>query len=116
VSQPVLLGVGAAGGLGAVLRFVVGGLLPRVRGAFATGTLVVNLTGAFALGLLVGAGASGDVARLLGAGLLGGYTTFSTWMLETERLELERRPGLAAANLAGSVVLGVLAVWAGRSL
>ena len=107
MSPALLLGIGALGGIGAVLRVAVA---RRVGGP--KGTLVVNLTGAFALGVLVGAAVSDDAERLLATGLLGAYTTFSAWMLDTHRLG--RRAG--AANVAVSLALGLLAVWAGREL
>jgi CrcB protein len=72
VSAAVWAGLAAAGGLGAVARVLAGR------------TLLVNLSGALALGLLIGAGVGGDALRVAGAGFLGGYTTFSTWMLEAD--------------------------------
>jgi CrcB protein len=84
----------------------------RVRGGFPAGILVVNLTGSFALGLVVGLGAHGDALRLAGIGLLGGYTTYSAWMVDSDRLPAR----LAAANLAVSLAGGLLAVWLGRAL
>jgi fluoride exporter len=85
----VLTWVGAAvfGALGAVARFRVDSAVSaRLPSDFPIGTLVVNLTGSFALGVLVGASVTHRVAFVLGTGFLGGYTTFSTWMVESERL------------------------------
>ncbi len=84
----------------------------RTRTAFPAGVLVVNVSGSLALGVLVGAGADGDVLRLLGIGLLGGYTTYSAWMVDTDRLTR----GQAAANVAISLAAGLAAVWLGRML
>ena len=68
-------------------RFLLDGAVASASGAaFPWGTLAVNLSGAFALGVLAGAALSDDAYRLAGTGLLGAYTTFSTWMLETHRL------------------------------
>jgi CrcB protein len=115
MSLPVLLGLGALGGLGAVLRFLLDGSVSRRLGrAFPYGTLAVNLSGAFALGILAGAAVQGDAYKLWGVGLLGGYTTFSTWMLESHRLAEEGRGALTAINVVASLVLGVLAAWVGR--
>jgi CrcB protein len=116
MSALVLLGVGLLGGLGSVGRHLMGGsVMRRTAGSFPTGTLVVNLSGALLLGVLVGAGVGGDAYRLWGVGLLGGFTTFSTWAFESQRLaEEERHVRLGAANLAVSLVLGVLAVLLGR--
>ena len=55
--------------------------------------------------------------HVIGAtGLLGGYTTFSTWMFESQRLGEDGELRLGVVNLAGSLVLGVIAVWVGRAL
>ena len=81
------IGVAVFGALGAVARFRVDSAVSaRLPSDFPFGTLVVNLGGSFALGVLVGASVSHRVAFLLGTGFTGGYTTFSTWMVETERL------------------------------
>jgi CrcB protein len=117
VSASVLLGVALLGGAGAVARFLLDGTVAARAGRdFPWGTLAVNLSGAFLLGLLVGAALSGDGQRLLGTGLIGGYTTFSTWALETHRQAEDGRGRGALLNLAISLVLGVACAWAGRRL
>jgi CrcB protein len=117
MSLLVTLGLGALGGVGAVLRFLLDGAVSRRLGrAFPYGTLAVNLSGAAALGVLVGAAVHGDAYRLWGVGLVGGYTTFSTWMLESHRLAEEGRAAHTVLNVVGSLVLGVLAVWVGRAV
>jgi CrcB protein len=92
----------------------------RVPGDFPAGIFVVNLTGAFALGVLLGAAVPDRAALLLGTGFMGGYTTFSTWMVETERLGEHGEGALVLANLAGSMLLGLgvaaLGWYAGRAL
>jgi CrcB protein len=80
------------------------------------GTITVNVTGAFLLGVVSGIGLSHIGAVLIGTGFLGAYTTFSGWMLETRSLRQDRRMRAAAANIAVSVVLGLLAAWAGQRL
>jgi len=116
MSAPLWLAVGVLGGLGAIARFIVdGAVMRRVGGAFPAGILAVNLGGAFLLGLLIGATADGDARLLLGAGLLGAYTTFSTWVYDSHRLTAEGRRGLAVANVVVSLVLGLAAVWLGRT-
>jgi len=81
------VGVAFFGALGAVARFRVDSAVSAwLPSDFPLGTLVVNLTGSFALGILVGASATHRVMFLLGTGFTGGYTTFSTWMVESERL------------------------------
>jgi CrcB protein len=115
MTLPLLLGIGLVGGLGAVARFLVdGAVAARVLGEFPLGTLVVNLSGALALGILAGAALGDDASRLLGTGLLGAYTTFSTWMFESQRLGEDGELRLGAINLLASLVLGLLAVWVGR--
>ena len=66
------------------------------------------------LGLLTGLALSHDAALLAGTAAVGSYTTFSTWMLETQRLTEERQYGAAIANIAVSLVLGVAAAALGR--
>jgi CrcB protein len=117
MSAPLLLAVGLLGGAGAVARFVVDAAVStRARRGFPIGILVVNLSGAFLLGVLVGATVHGDAYRLAATGLLGSYTTFSTWMFDSHRLATTGRRGAAAVNLAASLALGLLAVWLGREL
>ena len=109
--------VGLIGGVGAVLRLLVDGAVSMRAGrALPWGTFAVNISGAVVLGALVGAVVSPSAYRTLGVGLIGAYTTFSTWALESHRLGEEGRLGAGAVNLAGSLVAGVLAAWAGRHL
>ena len=113
----VLIGVGLAGGLGAIGRFVVdGSVAQRVATAFPLGTLVVNLSGSFVLGLLVGATLDSDAFRVAGTGLIGAYTTFSTWAFESQRLGEDGQLRLGWLNFAVSLVLGLFAAWAGRKV
>jgi fluoride exporter len=113
----VVLGVGLVGGLGAIARFLLDGAVAgRVGRDFPYGTLAVNLLGAFVLGVLVGAAVSTDTYRLLGTGLIGAFTTFSTWALESHRLGEDGQLRLGALNFAVSLALGLTAAWAGRRL
>ena len=105
------------GGAGSVLRFYVDGLVSSASAAgrgFPYGTLVVNLSGAVVLGLLTGLALTGDAALLAGTAAVGSYTTFSTWMLETQRLTEERQYRYAVLNVVVSLVLGVAAAELGR--
>jgi CrcB protein len=115
----------AAGG---VARWSVGNWVQRLTGGlppavFPVGTLVVNATGSFVLGLLAswlarpGAGGHTEIMWLLvGVGFCGGYTTFSTFSLDTMAL-LETRGGIAAAvNVVASMSAGIIGVTAGMLL
>jgi CrcB protein len=96
-----------AGALGALARYTVDAAVSaRLRTDFPAGTLVVNLTGTFVLGLLVGAVSADDARFIAGTGFLGGYTTFSTWMVETERLGEAGAVRLLAANLVVPLAFG----------
>ena len=108
-------GVVLLGGAGAVLRFLVDrAVARRVARPFPFGTLTVNLSGAVLLGLLSGLTLSHHMALLAGTAFVGSYTTFSTWMLETQRLTEERQIWPAVANIVVSVILGVAAAIAGQ--
>ena len=110
-------GVALLGGVGATARFLLDWFVSlRLGFRFPFGTMAVNLSGAFLLGLLAGAAVHGDARLLAGTALLGSYTTFSTWMLETQRLGEERRPGLAVANIGVSLFVGLAAVAIGHAL
>jgi CrcB protein len=111
----VWVGVGVLGGLGAIARFLVDGLVSaRAGGGFPIGTLAVNVSGAILLGLLAGLAVHGDALLLAGTAVLGSYTTFSTWMLETHRLAEDGQGAAALANVAVSLALGVAAAALGR--
>jgi CrcB protein len=111
------LAVGVLGGLGALARFLLDTLVSTASGArFPLGTLLVNLSGALVLGLLVGIALSGDAYLLAGTAVIGSYTTFSTWMLESHRLAEDGRRWLLWANVALSLMLGVGAAALGRLL
>ena len=108
-------GVLLAGGAGAVLRFLVDGAVARrAARSFPFGTLAVNISGAALLGLLGGLALSRHAALLADTAFVGSYTTFSTWMLETQRLSEERQVRSAVANLVASIVLGIAAALLGQ--
>ena len=111
----VWLGVMVIGGFGSVARFLVDRTVARrVARPFPYGTLTVNITGAALLGFLSGLALPKDVALLIGTAFVGAYTTFSTWMLETQRLGEERQLLAPFANIAVSVLLGLGAVLLGQ--
>jgi fluoride exporter len=111
------VGVVLLGGAGSVLRFLVDGAVSSRTGrSFPYGTLVVNLSGAVLLGLVTGMALSHDTALLAGTAAVGSYTTFSTWMFETQRLGEERQTRGLAANVGVSLVAGVLVAALGVSV
>ncbi|HET6448175.1 MAG TPA: fluoride efflux transporter CrcB [Conexibacter sp.] len=110
-------GVALLGGVGAVARYAVSlAVARRSAGWFPWGTLAVNLSGTAVLGLLAGVALHGDALTLAGGGLVGSYTTFSTWMLDSDRLAEHHSGRALAANLLGSLLLGLATVVLGRAL
>jgi CrcB protein len=113
-----VLAVALAGALGALARWGIGAWFGHRYPSFPWGTMVINISGSFILGVLfavlVERGIGSATTRVaLMVGLLGAYTTFSTFSLETFRLLEEGATGSALANIGLSVVLGLLAVWLG---
>jgi fluoride exporter len=115
VSLFVWVGVGVLGGCGALARFgLTLFVADRIHPHFPAGTLAVNVSGAFLLGLLAGAAVDGDARLLVGVGLLGSYTTFSTWMVETQRIGEAGKHRIAVLNVVLSAALGLAAAALGR--
>jgi len=116
-----LLCVGLGGFVGAVARYGLSGLVHRgVNTAFPLGTLVVNVAGCLAIGgfmyLIEDRALVSSQWRVLGAiGLLGAFTTFSTFGYETLALLRDRELTMAGLSVAGNVLLGLGAVWLGRT-
>ena len=107
-------GLAVLGGIGALGRFTVDRAVSARRPSdFPYGTLVVNLSGGLALGALVGLELAGDGLLLVGTGLLGSYTTFSTWMVETQRLAEDGEWTLMWLNLAVPMLGGLAATGLG---
>ena len=105
------------GGAGAVLRYAVGNCFERVaRTRFPFGTFAINIGGAFALGILAGAHASDTALFIAGTGLIGSFTTFSTWVFETQRLAEVGARSAAAWNIALSLAAGLAAAGLGWAL
>ena len=106
-----------AGALGALARFGTGRVMARRFGLHAPwGVLAVNLIGTFLLGLLVGINPGDGLVLILGAGFLGSYTTFSTWMAETDGLAEQGRWNAALLNLVGPAAGGLIIGAAGFAL
>jgi CrcB protein len=110
-----------AGGIGAALRFVLDGLIrTRVHSTYPVATTVINLSGSLLLGFLTGLAASQLLPPqwhlIVGTGLLGGYTTFSTASFETVRLLEDHRPIAAALNGLGMLIVGTAAAALGFAI
>lgn len=116
----IAIGVGLMGALGAGARYLIVEWVARWwRGSVPVATLIINLTGAFALGVATTALATpaGLAGRLLiGAGFLGGYTTFSTLSFETLALARRGETGYAWLNVGASLAGGMLAAALGMAL
>lgn len=106
------LAVGAGGFAGAMLRYAID-LIPVANGTFPCKTLFINVTGAFMLGILYAFAAKNGMSELLllflGAGLCGGFTTFSTFAVQSARL-VETNPFEAVLYISLSLLLGTGAV------
>lgn len=119
--MPVVL-VALGGAAGAMTRYVVDGWISARTGAeFPWGTLAINLSGSFLIGMLFALAIEGDVLPSwvrgpLMIGFIGAYTTFSTLMLESWRLFEDGAGLLALGNIAGSSILGIVAVVAGLTV
>ena len=113
----VWIGIGVMGAAGAYARFSATAMITRRRPtAFPWGTFSVNLSGGFALGVLTGLGVGGDALLILGTGFLGGYTTFSTWMVESQRLGEDGDSPDLILYLLGSMLAGLVTTGAGWAL
>ena len=120
-----LLLVSVLGGIGAMMRFLLDGVVTRFTSPrFPLGTLLINLAGSLLLGLVTGLTAHRVLPErwlvAVGVGLLGGFTTFSTASFETVRLMQQRRPAAALVQalgmLLGTTALAGLGLWTGSRL
>ena len=114
----MVFAVGVGGGLGALARYYIAGAIQSATTAFPWGIFVVNVSGGLLMGLIVEASAlklnlSPDMRAFLTVGILGGYTTFSTFSLDSALLLQKGEYAQAAAYVIGSVVLSILALFAG---
>ena len=121
----IFLLLALAGGLGAVVRFIVdGSIRARQKSSFAWATTIINVSGSLVLGFLTGLTmehfVSTDVGIVIGTGFLGGYTTFSTASYETVQLIKKGRYGASFISgivmLLLSVAAAVLGLWIGTSV
>lgn len=118
-----VLMVGVGGALGSMLRYGVGGLIGRMKAGwtFPLETMVINVAGCLVIGLLAGWGESRGVfspttRAFLFVGVLGGFTTFSTFGYESFQLLRDGQWPAALLSVAGQVVLGLAGVWIGHAI
>ena len=117
----VWVGIVVAGAVGAPIRFLLDGFVQdRTSGAFPWGTFVINMTGSVILGFITGLALYHAFPTtpkiILGTGLCGAYTTFSTWTFETIRLLEEGAVRDALLNAGMSLLIGMLAAGTGLAL
>ena len=113
-----VLAVGLGGGMGALARYYIAGWVQPPGSEFNWGIFVVNITGGLLMGMIVEASAlklnlSPELRNFLTVGILGGYTTFSTFSLDSALMLQKGQFGLAAAYIVGSVTLSIIALFAG---
>ena len=117
----MVFAVGVGGGLGSLARYYLAGLLQPAGATFNWGIFLVNITGGFLMGVIVEAGAlklnlSPELRSFLTVGILGGYTTFSTFSLDSVLLLQKGQYAQAAFYVIGSVGLSILALFAGLGI
>lgn len=117
MSAPAWVAVGLLGGLAAGARFLLDAeVSARWPSRFPLGILAVNLLGALALGVVAGAGLHGEALAIVAGGAIGSFTTFSTWVLDSHRLQRSGALDLALLNIGLSVLAGFAAVALGHWL
>ncbi len=114
----MLLAVGVGGGIGSLARYCLAGWIQPAGSAFNWGIFAVNILGGLLMGVIVEASAlklslSPELRAFLTVGILGGFTTFSTFSLDSVLLLQKGEYLTAAAYIIGSVVLSILALFAG---
>ena len=114
-----LLAVGIGGAIGAVCRYLLGQMIPKMESGFPLGTFAVNVIGCFAIGLIVAmVGKHSDIdprlVLFLQTGVCGGFTTFSTFSLEALSLMEKGQLATGILYIVLSVVFGILALFAAK--
>lgn len=124
MSAAIALWVAVGSALGGVARYWCSGIIANLVGeTFPWGTLIVNVVGSFLIGLIATVSGtdgrfiiSAEARQFLMVGILGGFTTFSAFSLQTLSLARDGQWLLVGANIVGSVVLCLIMVWAGHML
>ncbi|HEY0301380.1 MAG TPA: fluoride efflux transporter CrcB [Rhizomicrobium sp.] len=116
----ILIAIALGGAIGSLARYFVASAIPS-PGGFPLGIFIVNITGGFLMGVIVEASAlklnlTPDIRAFLTVGILGGYTTFSTFSLDSVLLLQRGAYGGAALYIGGSVVLSIAALFGGLTL
>lgn len=115
-----ILFIGAGGAIGSILRYILAGAVQRASSGFPIGTMTVNVVGCLLIGALSERFADANLDPIyrtaILVGVLGGFTTFSTFSLDTLKLAEDRQFGLVLANVLGTVTLCLLACWIGQQL
>ena len=116
-----IIAVGIGGGIGAILRYVIGTLfLQRFGPGFPWGTFFINITGSFMIGIVAqlaitrAFGMTPTIRIFAATGVLGGYTTFSTFSLDSVIMVADGAEPLAGLYVVASVALGLFAAYAGQ--
>ena len=112
--------VALGGAAGSIARYYVGIWVTNAAGARSPGTFVVNIVGSFLIGAFLVVSSerswSNVLVLLVAVGFLGGFTTFSTFTWQTYQLMESGETNQAILNIGASLVVGLLAVWAGATL
>ncbi len=108
--------VAAGGALGSAARYGLAQAWPTPAHGFPWATFATNVVGCLAIGLLLGVHRSPAVRAFVGTGLLGGFTTFSTYAVESDALRRAGQPLLAAGYATGTVLTALFAAWLGAAL
>lgn len=109
--------VGLLGGAAAAVRFLIdSAFAARSDHPFPLGILAINLTGTLALGLVAGFALEGEALVVVAGGVIGSFTTFSTWMLDSHRLAEAGHAHLVWLNLGLSLLAGFAAIVLGHWL
>lgn len=118
-----LAAIGIAGFFGAIARYLVSNYFNALgRGEFPWGTLIINISGSFLLGFIYAVSAQritwfdGQTRAMIGIGFIGSYTTFSTFSFETLALIENGNWPAAGGNVAFSLAIGIIAVFAGAAV
>jgi len=115
-----IISAGLGGFIGAILRYTLSSLIPKLSGYFPIATLIVNVLGGLSIGFLIGLSLKYTIAEevkiFLIAGLLGGLTTFSTFSYETVNMFSQGQNTAALLNTGLNVILSFLGVYLGKAL